>query len=186
DAVVVSPLVEIFRSGYTEGYAFLPESTVLCGVVSVAMYNKNPQVKDSPVDAPPDIKVYREGVRQKFRALIAGALDTGADVLVCPDIGCGVFENDPLVVGALFGEVLREDCFRGRLREVVLTGQFSFAEAAQIAFSGQSLGEPPAALEVRNQLASFQLTSRAAGEGEGSRRTGGQNESPQKANCSVC
>eukprot|EP00931_Biecheleriopsis_adriatica_P066079 TRINITY_DN40497_c0_g1_i1.p1 TRINITY_DN40497_c0_g1~~TRINITY_DN40497_c0_g1_i1.p1 ORF type:complete len:679 (+),score=127.12 TRINITY_DN40497_c0_g1_i1:275-2038(+) len=141
DGVVCSPLVEVFRTGYQEGYAFLPEATVLPGVISVAMYNRNPRVRDSPVDAPGDELAYQTGVRRKFQAMIEGALQLGAETLVLPDIGCGVFRNDPEILGSLLGEMLKSGPASGHLQQVILTGQRSFAEAAHRVYtSGQ--GEP--------------------------------------------
>lgn len=131
DGVVVSPMVEVFREGYLQGYAFLPKAVLLKGVVSLAMYNRNPRMRDSPVDAPRDLLVYKVGVRQKFRAMVAAAIELGGEVLVCPPIGCGVFDNNPLVVGSIFGEVLRDPDVDGRIREIVITGHTGFCEAAQ-------------------------------------------------------
>uniref|UniRef100_A0A7S1AG90 Microbial-type PARG catalytic domain-containing protein n=1 Tax=Noctiluca scintillans TaxID=2966 RepID=A0A7S1AG90_NOCSC len=131
NGVVVSPMVEVFREGYMQGYAFLPKAVLLKGVVSLAMYNRNPRMKDSPVDAPRDPEEYRVGVRRKFRAMVAGAIELGAEVLVCPPIGCGVFDNNPTLVGSIFGEVLRDPDVDGRIREVVISGNTTFCEAAQ-------------------------------------------------------
>merc|ERR1719188_1876956 len=93
----------------------------------------NPRVSDSPLDAPTDLNTYQLRVREKWRAVLAAAAQLGAEVLVCPDLGCGVFENDPTVVGALLGEALRE--FDGSFKELVLTGRRSFADAAMRAAS---------------------------------------------------
>ena len=106
DSVVISPTVEVFRDGYRNGYAFLREACVLCGIISVAMYNRNPKMKDCPVDAPSDAKAYQDGIKRRLRAVVLGAAETGAELLVCPDIGCGVYGNHPGVVGAQLGLVL--------------------------------------------------------------------------------
>lgn len=136
DGVVLSPLVEVFREGYTDGYCFLPDAVVICGVVSVAMYNRNPRVRDSPLDAPSNTEEYVAGVRKKLQALLLGALELGTDVLVCPDVGCGVFGNDPALVGTLLGEALRSGPASGHLQHVVITGQRSFANSVHTGFGG--------------------------------------------------
>eukprot|EP00441_Pelagodinium_beii_P015621 CAMPEP_0197668126 /NCGR_PEP_ID=MMETSP1338-20131121/68325_1 /TAXON_ID=43686 ORGANISM="Pelagodinium beii, Strain RCC1491" /NCGR_SAMPLE_ID=MMETSP1338 /ASSEMBLY_ACC=CAM_ASM_000754 /LENGTH=98 /DNA_ID=CAMNT_0043247487 /DNA_START=8 /DNA_END=300 /DNA_ORIENTATION=- len=97
----------------------------------------NARVHDSPLDAPRNFDEYCAKVKDKFRSVVAAARELGAKVLVCPDVGCGVFANDPEVLGTLFGEVLRERPPRpDALTEVVLTGQASFAEAVQKAAAG--------------------------------------------------
>merc|ERR1711879_452953 len=95
---------------------------------SVAMFNKNPSVGDAPLDAPADPTEYTEAVRAKFRSLFAAAVVAGSTVLVMPDAGCGVYQNDPVVVGRIFGEVLRRE-FWGGLKEVALCGSNKFIEA---------------------------------------------------------
>ncbi|OLP94271.1 hypothetical protein AK812_SmicGene23716 [Symbiodinium microadriaticum] len=125
------------------------------------MFNMNPRVSDSPLDAPREFKAYchqaagrsleqgdappppNRAVKQKFRAVVNSSAQIGAEVLVCPDVGCGVFGNDPQVLGTLFGEVLREPLPEGALKEaemtpvVLLTGQVAFAEAVKKAASGE-------------------------------------------------
>jgi len=130
DSVVISPTVEIFRDGYRNGYSFLKEACVMCGIISVAMYNRNPKMKDCPVDAPSDTKAYQDGIRRRLRAVVLAAAETGAELLVCPDIGCGVYGNHPAAVGTQLGLVLREPEVAGLLAEVVIAGNRDFFDAA--------------------------------------------------------
>lgn len=141
DGVVVSPMVEVFRDDFQQGYVFLEHPAVLCGVVSVAMYNRNPRMKDCPVDAPQARQAYDEGVRRKLRAAVAAAVEVGADVLVCPAVGCGAYGNEPAEVGTLLGAVLCEEALEGRLEEVVLVGSRPFFEAAQRAFGSSRVAD---------------------------------------------
>eukprot|EP00930_Biecheleria_cincta_P031273 TRINITY_DN2170_c3_g1_i1.p1 TRINITY_DN2170_c3_g1~~TRINITY_DN2170_c3_g1_i1.p1 ORF type:complete len:1105 (+),score=261.13 TRINITY_DN2170_c3_g1_i1:75-3389(+) len=141
DGCIVSPAVEVFREASTKGYKFLEAPVRLAGVCSVAMFNMNPRVSDSPCDAPRDFQTYCDQVKQKFRAVVAGAVQLNAEVLVCPDVGCGVFANDPKVLGMLFGEVLREPV-ASKLKEVVLTGQVAFSEAVKRACAGEKVDVP--------------------------------------------
>jgi len=129
DGCIVSPGIDIFREVSGKGYAFNAQVTQLAGVCSVAMFNMNPRVSDSPVDAPRDFDEYCSQVKQKFRSVVAGALGLHAEVLVCPDVGCGVFQNDPHILGTLFGEVLCEK--PGALPSVILTGRADFASAVK-------------------------------------------------------
>jgi len=144
DACVLSPQVEIFRETSAKGYAFTASPTKLCGVCSVAMFNMNPRVSDSPLDAPADFAEYCQQVRQKFQGMLVAAKELNASVLVVPDVGCGVFENDPEVVGSLLGESIRE--FSGDI-EVVTTGKPAFHDAAKLA------AEAPASEPLRETLA---------------------------------
>jgi len=95
-------------------------------VCSIAMFNMNSRVADSPLDAPHDFAEYCHQVKDKFRATLACLQKLKASVLVCPDVGCGVFENDPEVVGCLLGEAILE--YPGDL-EVVTTGKGAFFRA---------------------------------------------------------
>lgn len=141
DGCIVSPAVEVFREASTKGYKFFDAPVRLAGVCSVAMFNMNPRVSDSPCDAPRDFQTYCDQVKQKFRSVVAGAIQLGAEVLVCPDVGCGVFANDPKVLGMLFGEVLKEPAGT-KLKEVVLTGQVAFSETVKRVCAGQKVDVP--------------------------------------------
>eukprot|EP00397_Hematodinium_sp_SG-2012_P012194 GEMP01012357.1.p1 GENE.GEMP01012357.1~~GEMP01012357.1.p1 ORF type:complete len:753 (+),score=154.88 GEMP01012357.1:352-2610(+) len=57
DGCVLSPRVEVFRQQYMDGYKFMDRPVELAGVVSVAAFNKNPAVTDSPLDAPKNEEV---------------------------------------------------------------------------------------------------------------------------------
>ena len=123
---IMSPQVQIFRDTSARGYAFQERPTTLAGVCSIAMFNMNSRVADSPLDAPHDFAEYCHQVKDKFRATLACLQKLKASVLVCPDVGCGVFENDPEVVGCLLGEAILE--YPGDL-EVVTTGKGAFFRA---------------------------------------------------------
>ncbi|CAJ1415973.1 unnamed protein product [Effrenium voratum] len=127
---VLSPFVEVFRKGSDEGYAFLSAPVELAAVVSVAMPNKNPSVKDSPLDAPQDAAAYKALLVSKFQVALGAASLAGASTCVVPGVGCGIFKNDPGDMGAALKEAMARGC--GKLREVVLAGvPPEFAKAAQ-------------------------------------------------------
>lgn len=147
DGATLSPLVEVFRQGSNEGYAFEDRVTRLEAVVSVAMPNCNERMADSPVDAHPVPEEYEAQLRRRWRAaLTAAAYWTEADCLVVPDAGCGVFRNPPGSVGRALAQVLLQE-FMGRFAEVVIAfpggpaGE-EFASAAMQAFRGPQLPQP--------------------------------------------
>ena len=108
DGVVLSPHVEFFRGDTSEGYPFSPQ-TFEATVVSVAMPNCAPNLEDAPVDVPNALE-YEALLGQKFAALLGAAALEGADCLVMPDAGCGVYMNRPEEVGRAFGEAVRRRC----------------------------------------------------------------------------
>merc|ERR1712187_927332 len=61
-----------------------------------------------------------------------------------PDAGCGVYQNDPEIVGRIFGEVLRRE-FWGYLEEVALCGRKEFLDAVERAVAA---GLPDAGYEA--------------------------------------
>jgi len=131
---IISPDVEIFRGGTDLGYPFLPK-VVRLPIISVAMPNRNPQVRDAPVDAPRDLRIYRELVFQKFETMLHAASDLLSGrpgVLVVPDLGCGAYGNDAVEVGRLLGEALKGHSFL----EIHLVGQASFADATESTAKG--------------------------------------------------
>eukprot|EP00931_Biecheleriopsis_adriatica_P076765 TRINITY_DN50440_c0_g1_i1.p1 TRINITY_DN50440_c0_g1~~TRINITY_DN50440_c0_g1_i1.p1 ORF type:complete len:665 (+),score=89.95 TRINITY_DN50440_c0_g1_i1:36-1997(+) len=128
DGCIVSPHVEIFRGNTDQGYFLHGRTVPLAAVVSVAMFNKNRRVRDAPIDAPEDAREYEDGVRKKFTAMLHGAALSGADAIIIPDVGCGVFQNDPKQCGRICGDVLFN--YSSYFRRVVFTGKEEFYRAA--------------------------------------------------------
>lgn len=140
NGVVLSPWVEVFRGSYNTGYRFLPEAVELAAVVSVAMPNCNPGVRDSPLDAPADPEDYHTLLCTKFRAALAAASQVGASIVVTSAVGCGVFRNDPATIGEALGKAIKSLPASHRIQEVVLAGvppQFLAAVEEQIQQSAQ-------------------------------------------------
>jgi len=79
------------------------------------------------MDAPADSAAYERGTSNKLEALCHAAALSKADALILPDIGCGVFQNDPKVVGRLAGQALKK--YRNIFRKVVITGKQEFFDA---------------------------------------------------------
>jgi len=93
------------------------------------------------VDAPTSESAYEEGVRKKFTAMVHAAAFSKADALIIPDVGCGVFGNDPTIVGRIAGQVLRG--YSGYFRHVLFTGKQAFFEAAASGLTGFTCTCPP-------------------------------------------
>lgn len=144
DGVVLSPHVEVFRGGSFEGYPFWSQPVELAAIISVAMPNSNQAMADAPLDAPRDRQEYLDVIAEKFTAVLVAAARTGADVIVMPDVGCGVYGNNPTDVGRVLGEVVRKH-FPDTFTEIHLVGKPAFADAAEAAAFGLSppLPMPP-------------------------------------------
>jgi len=65
---------------------------------------------------------------------------SGADAIIIPDVGCGVFKNDPKVCGKIVGEVLSG--YSTRFRRAVFTGNQEFYLAASQAGKDASASRP--------------------------------------------
>eukprot|EP00442_Polarella_glacialis_P003231 CAMPEP_0115106440 /NCGR_PEP_ID=MMETSP0227-20121206/36659_1 /TAXON_ID=89957 /ORGANISM="Polarella glacialis, Strain CCMP 1383" /LENGTH=518 /DNA_ID=CAMNT_0002504043 /DNA_START=116 /DNA_END=1668 /DNA_ORIENTATION=- len=127
DGVILSPFVQVFRGGSDEGYPFLDRPSIIT-VLSMAMLNRNASLGDAPVDAPDDPHEYEKAVAQKFRSTLTGAIRAGCTAIVFPDVGCGVYKNDPKVVGRILGELLATE-FWGHLTQVALVGKPEFQDS---------------------------------------------------------
>jgi len=136
DGCVVHPDVEVLRAGTDTGYALLDTPRTLCAVISMAMPNKNYRLVGYDSISGPK---YKNVVQSKFGAALRAAISCSVDMLVIPDCGCGVFQNDPRDVGMLLGKVLSK--VDGRLQKVLLVGQRSFADAAIDAFGRRYAGD---------------------------------------------
>lgn len=124
DGALLSPGVEVFRDGTDKGYALCSEGPVwLEAVLSVAMPNMNPAATDCPLDW--HSKAQRELlIERKLYAVLHGAAMVDAEVLVIPDVGCGIYGNDPRMVGKAFGRVLNG--YPGFFTEVIVSGSGSY------------------------------------------------------------
>eukprot|EP00403_Amphidinium_massartii_P021488 CAMPEP_0178389928 /NCGR_PEP_ID=MMETSP0689_2-20121128/10381_1 /TAXON_ID=160604 /ORGANISM="Amphidinium massartii, Strain CS-259" /LENGTH=666 /DNA_ID=CAMNT_0020010417 /DNA_START=64 /DNA_END=2061 /DNA_ORIENTATION=+ len=168
DGCILSPSVEIFRGSTDQGYHAFTKSIPVAAVVSVAMFNKNRGVRDAPVDAPSDSKEYEDGVLKKFTAMLHAAALSGADSIIIPDVGCGVFQNDPAVCGKILGQALHK--YRTRFKRAVFTGNDKFFTAAS-----DSLKEAGA----KEVVLSSKMTTRFS-------ETLGKDALRQVRSCTVC
>jgi hypothetical protein len=136
DGAIMSPSVEVFRGPSMDGYPFHAEPAVL-SVVSVAMPNCNPRCQDSPVDRPVGQADYEMLLRSKATAMFAASKVLDAEVVVLPSIGCGVFRNDPELLGRILGDVLRSD-FRNVFKKVLVVDTERFGRSFLSAARGES------------------------------------------------
>lgn len=174
DGAVFSPDVHVFRGSTFDGYPFLDAPVALRAVVSVAMPNCNSQVRDAPVDKPADAETYERVLVKKFNAMLAASLAGGADVLVVPDLGCGVYKNDPAEIGHALGMALRQPGIGERFREIHLVGSQEFARAAERA---GKLGQQAL------QKTSFDPPSRAAAQTAAKARNNTPPPAPPREAC---
>jgi len=131
DGALLSPGVHVFREGTSHGYAPRADGgTRLAAVISIAMPNMNSANGSSPLEW--RSKEFQEVlIERKLHAVLQGAALVEADILVLPDLGCGVFGNSAWFVGYLFGRVLR--AYRGFFSEIVMTGNEDFHAAVILA-----------------------------------------------------
>lgn len=149
EGCIVSPDVEVLRGSPSCGYRRLDEVGCLAAVFSVSMPNKNGEVADTPVDGRGQLS-YRALLHHKFEALLFAAIELDIEVLVVPDVGCGVFKNDPEYVGRILGNVI--DNYNGYLKTVILTGDDRFANAAMQACALPGRAGDSTEGEVRSRL----------------------------------
>eukprot|EP00451_Oxyrrhis_marina_P000070 CAMPEP_0204269964 /NCGR_PEP_ID=MMETSP0468-20130131/17765_1 /ASSEMBLY_ACC=CAM_ASM_000383 /TAXON_ID=2969 /ORGANISM="Oxyrrhis marina" /LENGTH=377 /DNA_ID=CAMNT_0051245437 /DNA_START=42 /DNA_END=1175 /DNA_ORIENTATION=+ len=142
--VIVKDVV-LFRHGSDKGYKFVEKPVPIILAISAA-YNRNPNVNKTPIDAPEDDDEYRDGMVQRLRLAFHAAAAEGAKQLVVTDIGCGVFKNDPQVVGDLMGELLQEVTQLGWFSAIFITGSSSFKSAVMCHCPSASAQPDPAAI----------------------------------------
>jgi len=125
---VISPKVEILRKSGDFGYKVIKRPMALQALISLAAFNCNPLVNDAPLDAPTSYAEYITALKEKLLVGIVAAMSTGADTLIIPDIGCGVFANDPVVTGKCLQETLLVTY--GYFKRIVLLGKKAFVDSA--------------------------------------------------------
>lgn len=130
DGAVLCPHVEIFRDGTATGYAPLATPVTVTCVVSIAMPNLSPRVRDAPMDSVADPASYDSALRDRWRAALHAACVAGASDVVVPDAGCGVYMNQPQSVGAALSQVLHTE-FPDAFDAVWVVGTPAFFTAVQ-------------------------------------------------------
>jgi uncharacterized protein (TIGR02452 family) len=123
---VYTPGVKIIREGLAKNFDFIKPVEV--DMVAVAAYNRNP-LGGGKRDVPKkflglmiDEEEYERGTKEKIRFILRTAIATGHDSLVLGAMGCGAFSggdpNLPARVAKMYSDVLMEDDFRGKFKEV--------------------------------------------------------------------
>merc|ERR1711924_324800 len=67
-------------------------------------------------------------IERKLHAVLQAAASVDAEVLVIPDIGCGVHGHDAAMMGSVFGRVLYG--YPSFFTEVIICGRSEFFSAA--------------------------------------------------------
>lgn len=110
DRVIVSPAVPVFR----DDNGALLEQPWQTAFLTAAAVNAGALRQNEP-DKVADIEA---AMTQRARMVFGVAAAQRCDALVLGAWGCGVFRNDPAVVAAIFGAVLREPAFARRFRHI--------------------------------------------------------------------
>eukprot|EP00913_Durusdinium_trenchii_P001799 g1666.t1 len=95
---------------------------------------------DHPLDSPEQPAEYLHQTRGKLEAAILAAVQVlQAEVIVVADVGCGVFGNDPFVIGGCLGSVLRRFAsLLSGVKQVIITGRRGdFGDACERAMKGE-------------------------------------------------
>ena len=105
---VISPNVQIFRGAPENGFPFLKCPIDLAAVITIALPNRNALLADQPLDLDllQDAKEYHKLVE----ANIAAGLEAAASrsrIVIIPELGCGLQQNDPKVVGSILASLLQ-------------------------------------------------------------------------------
>jgi len=86
--------------------------------------------------------------------MVHAAALSGADAIIIPDVGCGVFKNDPKACGRIGGEVLSD--YNTRFRRAVFTGNQEFylaaSQAAKDASASRAIALPISEIAKRSTV----------------------------------
>lgn len=110
DSMIYSPKVPFFRNDKGD----LLENPVTCSVITSAAVNYG-VVKRRETDKAAKID---EIMRVRIEKMLALSLLEKNDTLILGAWGCGVFQNDPVLIARLFKEVL-ETTFKGQFKKIV-------------------------------------------------------------------
>lgn len=129
DGVVVSPTVEFFRHGVRTGYSFREDVLVLAAIISIGMLQDGSHLTNQREAPQSSLEGHCDvDVLSRFRSIFVAARGIGVDVVVFPDLGCGIHQGDPVAIGRILGIVVNE--FDGVFREIVFCGTTEFADHA--------------------------------------------------------
>ncbi|MEM6684680.1 MAG: TIGR02452 family protein [Bacteroidota bacterium] len=110
DSMIYSPKVPFFRNDKGE----LLENPVLCSVITSAAVNYGVVKRREAGKA----KKVDELMRIRIEKMLALALLEKNDTLILGAWGCGVFQNDPVLIAQLFKDAL-ETSFKNQFKKVV-------------------------------------------------------------------
>jgi uncharacterized protein (TIGR02452 family) len=110
DSMIYSPNVPFFRNDKGE----LLENPALCSVITAAAVNYGVVKRREAKKA----KQIAEIMRLRIEKMLALALINNNDTLILGAWGCGVFQNDPVLIAQLFKEAL-ETTFKNQFKKVV-------------------------------------------------------------------
>ena len=110
---VYTPDAVFFRENERNGYALM-DTPVTLSFIAVAGVNRPDLTSDGMIAAH-----LVETVKNKIRTIFRIGLAHGHDALVLGALGCGAFRNPPRHVARLFHEVMDEQEFKNKYRQIV-------------------------------------------------------------------
>ena len=115
---IYSPDITFFRGTRDEGYVLLDEP-FKAAVISVASLNYNPKHGHNQLDNGNIPEADKPILKEKIRTILRIGAIKKHDSLVLGSLGCGAFCTPPAQMARLFHQVLDEQEFQGRFKEIV-------------------------------------------------------------------
>ena len=110
---IYSPNVSIFRECEAKGYKLMSQPREV-SFITVAGIN-HPELDNKGMIIPELINV----AKNKIRTILRIGLKHGHDSLVLGALGCGAFRNPPRHIARLFHEVIEEQEFKNKYKDIV-------------------------------------------------------------------
>lgn len=133
---IYAPGVSVFREeGNGEsGYGFM-EKVEKLSFISVAAYDL--RGKSSQIESLENDKDYMKDTRDIIKNMLRMLINKGHTHIVLGALGCGAFENPPILMAKIFKEIFQEDEFKGQFEEVIfaILQQYNKDKANVDAFS---------------------------------------------------
>eukprot|EP00811_Abedinium_folium_P036398 NODE_9109_length_1446_cov_6.958302.p1 GENE.NODE_9109_length_1446_cov_6.958302~~NODE_9109_length_1446_cov_6.958302.p1 ORF type:complete len:376 (-),score=53.71 NODE_9109_length_1446_cov_6.958302:179-1306(-) len=132
EAAILSPDVEFFRDSAALGYPFKEQPFRIAGVLTIAMPVSICNF-DMPMNTYDSLEAQDVMLEGKFRAVLKGAIDINANVLVVPIAEFGLFGADARRAGLVFARTLRKTCLEA-FDEIHVTGAPSITHGVVVTF----------------------------------------------------
>ncbi len=122
---IYSPHNSVFREDQAHDFAFMktPEQVALVAIAAYDLREKSAErtalgITEISEESLAKNIAFCEGTAQKIRNALRIMAQKGHEFLVLGALGCGAFANPPYLIAKLFQQVLSEEEFKGRFRQV--------------------------------------------------------------------